>query len=48
MSIGHPSGTTGARSVGHVWLEGCRLKAIQGVIAVCMGTAGLMEIFDDV
>lgn len=43
--IGHPSRTTGARSVGHVWLEGSRLKAIKVVIAVCMGTAGLMEIF---
>jgi hypothetical protein len=43
--IGHASRTTGARSVGPVWLEGTRLKAIQVVIAVCMGAAGLMEIF---
>jgi hypothetical protein len=45
ISIGHPSRTTGARSVGHLWLEGCRLEATQGVIALCIGTAGLMEIF---
>ena len=49
ISIGHPYGMTGARSVGHVLLEGRRRKAKYGVVTMCvgagMGAAGLIEIY---
>jgi acetyl-CoA C-acetyltransferase len=49
ISIGHPYGMTGARSVGHVLLEGRRRKAKYGVVTMCigagMGAAGLVEIY---
>lgn len=49
ISIGHPYGMTGARSIGHVLLEGRRRKAKYGVVTMCvgsgMGAAGLIEIY---
>ena len=49
IAIGHPFGMTGARLVGHLLLEGRRLKAKYGVVTMCiaggMGAAGLFEIF---
>ena len=49
ISIGHPYGMTGARSVGHVLLEGRRRKAKYGIVTMCvgagMGAAGLVEIY---
>jgi acetyl-CoA C-acetyltransferase len=49
ISVGHPFGMTGARSVGHILLEGRRRKAKWGVVTMCIGggqgAAGLFEIY---
>jgi len=49
ISIGHPYGMTGARTAGHVLMEGRRRKAKRAVVTMCigggMGAAGLFEIY---
>ena len=48
ISIGHPYGMTGARSVGHALIEGRRRGTRWAVVTMCvgagMGAAGLIEI----
>ena len=49
IAIGHPFGMTGARTAGHILLEGRRRGAKWGVVTMCIGggqgAAGLIEIF---
>ena len=48
ISIGHPYGMTGARSVGHALIEGKRLGGKKVLVTMCvgagMGAAGLVEV----
>ncbi len=49
IAIGHPFGMTGARTSGHILMEGKRRKAKYGLVSMCigggMGGAGLYEIY---
>lgn len=48
-AIGYPYGMSGARMVGHMFLEGRRRGGKYGVVTLCvgggMGAAGLHEVF---
>jgi acetyl-CoA C-acetyltransferase len=49
IAIGHPFGTTGVRTSGHLLLEAKRRGAKLGVVSMCvgggMGAAGLFEVY---